>query len=78
MKYKLFGMSWDLKPVFIFIWLCIMIALFCGFLVYAFEDKPIVAIAYSLGCFLWAYINHTLEANGKLNDHRPANYRPSR
>jgi len=66
MDIKLFGLKWDLKPVFVFMWLSVALALFSGFLVYALDDRPVEAILCSLGVFLWAYITSTLEANGLL------------
>jgi hypothetical protein len=64
MKFKLLGLTWDLKPILFFLWAAVVIVLMCGFLIFAMEDKIIPAMLCALGCFIWSYINHTLANNG--------------
>lgn len=66
MNFKLFGLIWDFKPVFIFVWFMVLLVLLCVFLVGAFDDNIVLAMAGFFACMLWAYITNTLASNGRI------------
>lgn len=65
MIFKFLNMTWDLKPILEFIWIMIPFFLFACFWIYAKQNNVFAAMGFALGCALWTYISHTIEANKK-------------
>ncbi len=66
MKYKAFGLVWNLKPVVIALWMGLALVLSGWFLTAALSDSVGWALFAFWLCTLWVFITNTLEANGKL------------
>ena len=66
MNFKLFGLTWNFKPILVFVWFMILLALLCVFLVGAFGDNVVLAMVGFFACMLWVYITSTFASNGKI------------
>jgi len=70
MKFKIFGLVWDLKPILMFLWGSIVLILCSGFLASAFTNDLVNALLFFFGSMVWVYITNTVEDNKKLEDEK--------
>lgn len=65
-EFKLFGIKWDLRPVYWFVLACVILGLFCMHLTFAFTGEPFGAILSALAIFIIYYVVIQIH-NNELN-----------
>ncbi len=66
MKLKLFGLVWDIKPVFAFLWLMVVAGIVIAMIKSMMDDNIVLVFVFFTLGMLWTYITNTLVENGIL------------